>query len=567
MKTFSELIKNTHVHLTENESVDSIADRISFILERTEQILNRKLTNEEFETFSEILVEEEMEKEDKDKPKPTFQEGKYTVEIMTSEGKVTRTASTQKGLLSVLPKKGFSYRVLYNGKDITAKLKSFIKERQKQALLRQKMIKKLKEETERVGFKFERFFNLREEDTSSREKFYQEKLKEIEARTDLSPEQKAEASSIIQDQLNRAKTGPKKIEKGEEVTSGVSVKGGAFEKDSPAPRRDDYDSEDDWKRDTQAWSNVQKGIAKTEQEAGIDVESVARESLNDPVAQIALTAGLFVPGANLAAGALLATGGALNLKHKAETGELARAVSGEAGAMEYLGLAGDILSIVPGAGLAKTAAKEGIGAAVKSGTGLFAIGPKAFAGSAKTVADDATKAVAGAAEDVTKAAAKTADDAASAGVKPLSTADDAAKAVAGKTDDAAKAVAGTTDDAAKTAVKTTADDAAKVGAKTAADDAAKVVTGAADDAAKAGIKPLTLADDAARTGAKTGSSLLRTAAIGGGAAALTATLGGKETAEQSENEPSEEPVSKRSFSSDEEAKKAARMAGANISYV
>ena len=562
MKTFSELIKTTHNHLTENESVDSVADRISFILERTEQILDRKLTNEEFETFSEILVEEEMEKEDKDKPKPTFQEGKYTVEIMTSEGKVTRTASTQKGLLSVLPKKGFSYRVLYNGKDITAKLKSFIKERQKQALLRQKMISKLKEETERVGFKFERFFNLREEDTSSREKFYQEKLKEIEARTDLSPEQKAEASSIIQDQLERAKTGPKKIEKGEETTSGVSVKGGAFEKNSPAPRRDDYDSEDDWKRDTQAWSNVQKGIAKTEQEAGIDVESVARESLNDPVAQIALTAGLFVPGANLAAGALLATGGALNLKHKAETGELARAVSGEAGAMEYLGLAGDILSLVPGAGLVKTAAKEGIGAAVKSGTGLFAIGPKAFGGSATTVADDVAKAAAKTADDAAKAVAGKTDDAASAGVKPLSTADDAAKAVAG-----------TTDDAAKTAVKTTADDAAKVGTKTAvkttADDAARAVAGTADDAVKAGIKPLALADDAARTGAKTGSSLLRTAAIGGGAAALTASLSGP-SEDGNAGKPMEEPIEKpqsRSFYSDEEAKRAQRVAGANISYV
>lgn len=176
MKTFSEIIKNTSALLSENNSVNSVADQISLILERTEAILQRKLNDSEFEMFTDILISEEMaqqaRKDDDKGSEPVFKKGKYTIEIVTSEGKVTRTASSQKGLLDVIHGQK-NYRVLdQNNRDITSRLKSFIKERQKQALLRKKMIKKLKEETERAGLKFERFFNLREESqTSSRESF------------------------------------------------------------------------------------------------------------------------------------------------------------------------------------------------------------------------------------------------------------------------------------------------------------------------------------------------------------------------------------------------------------
>jgi hypothetical protein len=75
---------------------------------------------------------------------------------MTAEGQVKRTASTQKGLLSVVPKKGFNYVIRLDGKDITSKFKTFIKEKQKQALLRKKMIKKLRAESSE--YKFSNFF-------------------------------------------------------------------------------------------------------------------------------------------------------------------------------------------------------------------------------------------------------------------------------------------------------------------------------------------------------------------------------------------------------------------------
>jgi hypothetical protein len=156
MKTFSELIKHTHISLEESVDVESIADEISSILERTEQILDRKLTNEEFDIFTDVLTEESLENKDKKDNEPLFKKGNYEVTIMTAEGPVKRTASTQKGLLSVVPKKGFNYVIRLDGKDITSKFKTFIKEKQKQALLRKKMIKKLR--TESSEYKFSNFF-------------------------------------------------------------------------------------------------------------------------------------------------------------------------------------------------------------------------------------------------------------------------------------------------------------------------------------------------------------------------------------------------------------------------
>lgn len=359
MKTFSEIIKNTSALLSENNSVNSVADQISLILERTEAILQRKLNNSEFEMFTDILISEEMaqqaRKDDDKGSEPVFKKGKYTIEIVTSEGKVTRTASSQKGLLDVIHGQK-NYRVLdQNNRDITSKLKSFIKERQKQALLRKKMVKKLKEETERAGFKFERFFNLREESqTSSRESFYKSKLAEIEARTDLSPEQKKEAADIIKDQLERAKTGPKKIEKGGEVPTFVSVKGGVFEKDSPAPKREDYESDEDFAKDSKAWSTVQKSIAKTEQETSTmsELPTAVGERMQDPDIQIALAVGSLIPGVNAVAIPLSVASGAYGLKKQIDQGQF----SGEA-ETDWLETAGNVLSVLPAVGAIGKGAK------------------------------------------------------------------------------------------------------------------------------------------------------------------------------------------------------------------
>ena len=483
MKTFSEIIKNTSALLSENNSVNSVADQISLILERTEAILQRKLNDSEFELFTDILISEEMaqqaRKDDDKGSVPVFKTGKYTIEIVTSEGKVTRTASSQKGLLDVIHGQK-NYRVLdQNNRDITSRLKSFIKERQKQALLRKKMVKKLKEETERAGFKFERFFNLREEsDTSSRESFYKTKLAEIEARTDLSPEQKKEAADIIKDQLERAKTGPKKVEKGEEVTTAVSVKGGAFEKDSPAPKRQDYESDEDFAKDSKAWSNVQKGVAKTEQEASTmsELPTAVGERLQDPDMQVALAVGSFIPGVNAVAIPLSAAAGAYGLKKQIDQGQF----SGEA-ETDWLETAGNVLSILPAVGALGKGAK-----AVKAGR------------SANVLSKEI---------EVAKAAGKSADE-----IAALSTARTAELAKAGRVGAAVTSPIGKMGAVGKEAAQ-----AAK------ASKLAKAA-GLADDALKAGAKVGGLTDDALKAGAKsggrlkTGAKLAGTATVAGAAA-------------------------------------------------
>lgn len=464
MKTFSEIIKNTSALLSENNSVNSVADQISLILERTEAILQRKLNDSEFEMFTDILISEEMaqqaRKDDDKGSEPVFKKGKYTIEIVTSEGKVTRTASSQKGLLDVIHGQK-NYRVLdQNNRDITSRLKSFIKERQKQALLRKKMVKKLKEETERAGFKFERFFNLREESqTSSRESFYKSKLAEIEARTDLSPEQKKEAADIIKDQLERAKTGPKKVEKGEEVTTSVSVKGGAFEKDSPAPKRADYESDEDFAKDTKAWSNVQKGIAKTEQETSTmsELPTAVGERMQDPDMQVALAVGSFIPGVNAVAIPLSAAAGAYGLKKQIDQGQF----SGEA-ETDWLETAGNVLSILPAVGALGKGAK-----AVKAGRSANVLSKEIeVARAAGKSADEIAALTAARGKELAKAGRVGAAVTAPIG-KVASVAREAGEAV--KASKLAKA-AGLADDALK---------AGSAGAK---------VAGAADDVLKAGAK-------------------------------------------------------------------------------
>lgn len=483
MKTFTEIIQNTSTLLSENISINFAADEISLILERTEAILQRKLNNSEFEMFTDILISEEIAQQarkDNDKgSEPVFKKGKYTVEIVTSEGKLTRTASSQKGLLDVIHGQK-NYRVLdQNNRDITSRLKSFIKERQKQALLRKKMVNKLKEETEKAGFKFERFFNLREESqTSSRENFYKSKLAEIEARTDLSPEQKKEAADIIKDQLERAKTGPKKVEKGEEVTTAVSVKGGAFDKGSPAPKRADYESEEDFVRDSKAWANVQKSIAKTEQETSTmsELPTAVGERMQDPDIQAALAVGSFIPGVNAVAIPLSAAAGAYGLKKQIDQGQF----SGEA-ETDWLETAGNVLSIIPAVGTLAKGAK-----AVKAGR------------SANVLSKEI---------EVAKAAGKSADE-----IATLTAARGEKLAQAGRVG------AAVTSPVSKAGIV-----AREAGEAVKASKLAKA-TGLADDALKAGSAGAKVAgatDDVLKAGAKSGGLLKTTAKLAG-----TATVAG-----------------------------------------
>lgn len=519
MKTFSDIIKNTSSVLSENNSVDAVADKISVILERTEQILQRKLTNKEFDQFTDILISEEVApREDESKEKDTvFKKGKYTVEIITSEGKVTRTASSQKGLLGVIHGVK-NYRVLdQNNRDITAKLKTFIKEKQKQALLRKKMVKKLREGTERAGLKFQNFFNLREEEDkgkSSREAFYKSKLAEIQARTDLTDEQKQEAAQIIQDQLKRAETGPQKVEPRKEESTVVSAKTGEiFTGDSPAPKRENYEDEEVFRKDVSRWGLAQKSAAKQEQEE-------ADAAVKDLAIQSALAAGSIIPGVNAVAIPAAAIYGAYGLKKQFDQGQF----TGEA-ELDWLETAGNVASVVPGVGALGKGAK-----AVKAGRAANVLSKEIQAA---------------------KAAGKSADE-----IAALS---------ASRADELAKA------GRVGAAVTAPVSKALKVGAEAA--DAAKAakaakLAGAAGKIAKAG--------SAVKTGAKLGGVAL---ASGGAAFGASKLFGGGQGGEGGigdiEQGGSEEQISsmtsKSSSLSDEQAKRLTKrltgLGGVNISYV
>jgi hypothetical protein len=433
---------------------------------------------------------------------------------------VIRNASSQKGLLGVIHGVK-NYRVLdQNNRDITAKLKTFIKEKQKQALLRKKMINKLREGTERAGLKFQNFFNLREEEDkgkSSREAFYKSKLAEIQARTDLTDEQKQEAAQIIQDQLKRAETGPKVVSK-EEETSGVSISGEAFTADSPAPKRENYESEEDFSRDSKRWAAVQKGIAKTEQETttASKLPTAVGERLQDPEIQAALAVGTFIPGVNLVATPLSVAAGAYGLKKQFDQGQF----TGEAD-LNAWETAGNVLSVLPGVGALAKGAK-----AVKAGR------------SANILSKEIQAA---------KAAGKSADE-----IAALSASRTEKLAKAGKIG---------------AAVTAPVSKALKVGAEAA--DAAKAakaakLAGAAGKIAKAG--------SAVKTGAKLGGVALAT---GGAAFGASKLLGGGQGGEggigDMEQGGSEEQISsmtsRSSSLSDEQAKRLRGLGGVNISYV
>lgn len=161
MKKYQDILSETSQaaldSLTHRQQISKIAD----ILEASEKYLGRPLSESEIYSFTEILMEEEAPVSRKDEKQKgegqTFKKGSYKIEIITPQGKVVRTASSQKGLLDVIHS-AKNFRVLdSNNRDITSKVKTFVKEREKQAQLRKNLKKKGKvnEEflAERIGGK------------------------------------------------------------------------------------------------------------------------------------------------------------------------------------------------------------------------------------------------------------------------------------------------------------------------------------------------------------------------------------------------------------------------------
>ena len=145
MKSFHDIITFTTKVIKEEDNKNNKIDQIVETLQLAESYLGRKLNKNEVGEFTDIILEadEIIAKQKKDSD-VIFKKGKYTIEITTSDGKLIKSATSQQGILNVIHGER-QYRVLdANNRDITAKLKSFIKQKQKQEELKKKYAKKKK---------------------------------------------------------------------------------------------------------------------------------------------------------------------------------------------------------------------------------------------------------------------------------------------------------------------------------------------------------------------------------------------------------------------------------------
>ena len=143
MKDFQELIEQTTEIVETDQEKDHLAENILRTLEKTEFYLKRKLTESEFNMFSDLLLEEDMKSDKKKSPSSFIKDtGNWVVEIITPKGKTQSIAKTRKGLLDTISKvrkRGAKFRVLdaTKGKqDITSKINKVITDRAKEEEIR-----------------------------------------------------------------------------------------------------------------------------------------------------------------------------------------------------------------------------------------------------------------------------------------------------------------------------------------------------------------------------------------------------------------------------------------------
>jgi hypothetical protein len=389
MKKFIDLIKQTYNLISESVDTNKTANNIYSILEKTEKILNRKLTNEEFNQFTDLLVEDETSSNKQSKQEPIFKNAKYVVEIMTSRGKITRTASSQKGLLGVI-KGQTNYVIMQDGKNITTKVKAFLKERQNQQKLRQEMLKKLKE-SEDSNFNF--FFKtLKENKNKTKEElqaqtqtrvFADDYEKRIMAAVNAieDPVERQKASQIAAEQIKIKKAGgriaPEKrpepdpkffdASTGEfidprtsqglrqteriEKTPGLHpmLDPGKVVRYTPQPRREEFSDYETYRAALSGWIKRTKEQASTEAGTSTSKEfipTLASDMHSNPYSIAAATAGLLTPAAPIFGG-LLALGSGKGLKDQYEQGQF----TGEA-ELDKMETGLNLLGLLPGIGIA-----------------------------------------------------------------------------------------------------------------------------------------------------------------------------------------------------------------------
>ena len=144
MKSFQDIIALTNKVLTEEQSKNDTINQIVSTLELAESYLGRKLSKDEVSNFTDVILEADEQANKKEEAGLVLKKGKYTIEIVKPDGKLVKSATSQQGILNVIHGER-QYRILdANNRDITARVKSFIKQKQKQQELKKKYAKKKK---------------------------------------------------------------------------------------------------------------------------------------------------------------------------------------------------------------------------------------------------------------------------------------------------------------------------------------------------------------------------------------------------------------------------------------
>lgn len=139
MKNFQDILTLTEEQIDLENEKNSTIKTIVETLQLAESFLGRKFTKSEIHIFSDFLIEEEEKQQS-----TVLKKDNYTVEVSTPDGKVKRKATSQKGILDVIHGER-NFRILdSNNRDITAKVKSLIKQRQKEEELKKKYAKRRK---------------------------------------------------------------------------------------------------------------------------------------------------------------------------------------------------------------------------------------------------------------------------------------------------------------------------------------------------------------------------------------------------------------------------------------
>ena len=135
MKNFQDILNLTEEQIDLENQKNSTIKNIVETLQLAESYLGRKMTKSEVHLFSDFLIEEEEKQQS-----AVLKKDNYTVEVSTPDGKVKRKATSQKGILDVIHGER-NFRILdSNNRDITAKVKSLIKQRQKEEELKKKAL-------------------------------------------------------------------------------------------------------------------------------------------------------------------------------------------------------------------------------------------------------------------------------------------------------------------------------------------------------------------------------------------------------------------------------------------